>query len=414
MFDKTGTLTADTQTLVSILHPPIELHTQKNASTRDNKKPLSIPFKSMSNVVLAGGHTLVGYDGINSTIIGDPLDMASLSYTRWKYDAHEKCAESNEQPTVENEPAKLWQIRSFPFDPNKKLSSAVLLVRNHDGNFRLWVVAKGAPDKMRSILFKNDGINELAQWYDSSIQRLGTLGHRSISLGAMDVTDTGAAHLLFPSGLPNHNDSRSTLDDLIHKARSLARATVHRNDIEQHSAVILDRKEMVFVGFACFNAPMRESTPRVVRELKNAKVEVRMLTGDETYTSLAIADKAGIIKYEPNMSTYLLKVNSPGSLVWEVNKKLKEFSLPTAKKAQSDIKNGKGVLIVSGNAIKNLLSIEQLDPIAQYVCAHLLSQTSLITSASPRDKYEYIRWLQRSCKKCVLMCGMCDQPNLES
>jgi len=384
VFDKTGTLTADTQALTSIVYPP------RKSDTRNDSPEL------LTNLVLAGGHTLVGMndDKSNLNLVGDPLDLACLRHTHWKYDAHQKSAASNEKGV-------LWQIRSFPFDPIKKLSSAMILVQTNDDVFQLWVVAKGAPNKIRNLVeIENEGLAN--SWYDANVKRLGKLGYRSIGLGALDVTDTKAADILFPLGLPKSSDSEFTLETRIHEARSHARSSLVRNDIERQSSSILNTKEMKFVGFACFSAPMRTSSPRVVNELKSS-AEVIMLTGDEPYASFASAQRANITD-SVGSRMCLLKTNDSG-LVWEINNKLKEFSLETARKVRRDVENKRAALIVSGDAVSALLSETTIDKTTQFAKKELLPRASLIASASPSDKSLFVKWLQSSCKKTVLMCG---------
>lgn len=371
VFDKTGTLTADTQSLTSIVYPPSGLRTLKS-------------IKFLSNAVLAGAHTLIQQSDSESTnLVGDPVDLAALQWTKWKYNTKDKSASSVRR----NE--KLWQIRSFPFDSNKKISSAIVLTKDGSGNFRLWILMKGSPNKMKNQLFKDEE-SDLALWYDNSVKRLGSLGYRSICLGALDASNTDVVKTLFPSGLPNVDMNIPDLESVIHDARMNARV-FHRNDIEQQ---YLD-----FLGFACFNAPMRESTPRIVEELKAANIDVIMLTGDEPYASLACAAKAGIAKSHAR-ETHFLRLNSSGSLVWESNEQVLSFSLEAAKSVERDISHG-GTLIASGDAVSSLL--ESGGEVSRYVKDHILPHVRVVASASPKDKYTFVSWLKQN--KHVLMCG---------
>ena len=205
--------------------------------------------------------------------------------------------------------------------------------------------------------------------------------------------------------MPDHDHNSSALQNCIHEARGYARGSIHRSDIEQNSSNVLNKKKMACVGFACFEAPMRTGSPRIVKELKDANMEISMLTGDEAYASLAIATKAGIISGDPGSNIYLLKVDA-SLLVWEVNEKLRKFSLSSAKEIHHDINDGNGIIVFSGDAISSLLSENKIDEASEYVRQHLLPKTSLVAGASPHDKYLFIRYLQRECNKRVLMCGM--------
>ena len=383
VFDKTGTLTADTQSLTTIVYPPDKQHSKESSS--------------LSQIVLAGSHSLIGMadEEGNTSLIGDPLDLACLQSTKWQYDSHEKSAVSNDDSV------KLWQIRTFPFDPTAKTSSAILLVKSKDGVYQLFVVIKGSTNKIRDLVINDDREERQQSWYDSKVKRLGKKGFRTISLGASDASRTSLSELLFPSGLPK-NESTKTLEASIHKARSLARSEVVRNDIEMKHSTLLNRKEMMFAGFACFSAPMRVASHRVVNDLKQSEVDVIMLTGDEPYASLAMASKAGITN---GRRSCLLKTDN-SRLVWEIDNKARHFSLKTAKRVQRQVESGESVLVVTGNAVNSLLS-GKVKPSkeTQYVQDYILPQTKVIASASPNDKDLFVHWLKNPCNRHILMCG---------
>ena len=374
VFDKTGTLTADTQSLTSVVHPPSGLQTLKN-------------MEFLSNVVLAGAHTLMQQSNAkNANLVGDPLDLAALKWTGWKYNAKDKNAVSICKSK------KLWQIRTFPFESNKKSSSAIVLAKDGSGIFRLWILAKGSPSRLKNQIFKDGEEKDLALWYEDSVERLGSLGYRSVCLGALDASNTYVGKTLFPSGLPNENMSDKEFESAIQDGRMNARA-FHRNDIEQQG---LD-----FAGFACFSAPMRESTPRIVKELKAANIDVVMLTGDDPHASLVCAAKAGITNSKKSLSnTHFLKRTKSGSLQWDSNKEVKNFSIEEAQLIENDIRGG-ATLMASGDAVSTVL--ESDGKVSRYVKDHVLPYVSVVASASPKDKFMFVNWLKQ--KKHVLMCG---------
>lgn len=371
VFDKTGTLTADTQSLVSVLHPPG--HMEVGLIT--------------SGIVLAGCHSIIG---MNETLIGDPLDKACLDFSGWNYDPKCKVAALGA--------SKLWQIRSFPFDSNKKMSSAIILVRDGEGTFRLLVVVKGAPNKLQSLFG-----NETLRWYNSKGRRLGETGYRSIALGALDASDTVVEAQIFPSGLPQHEQPIEIVEHMVQDARSRARK-VHRNDVECYPSNIFNDKSFSLVGLASFDAPIRASTSRVVNELKKANIQLKMLTGDDIATSLSVAKKAGLISRQESQNIHVLKLNRYGSLIWESNKNVAEFTLAKAKKVYNDIICRNGILSAHGSAIRAVLA--DSGKAAEFVRQMLLPRATVIASASPDEKHIFIKWLQDACGKHLLMCGM--------
>ncbi|KAL3787316.1 hypothetical protein HJC23_009562 [Cyclotella cryptica] len=370
VFDKTGTLTADTQSLVSVLHPPREQELGLN----------------MAGIVLAGCHSIIG---MNETLVGDPLDKACLEFSGWKYDPKRNVATLGA--------SKVWQIRSFPFDSNRKMSSAIILARDGQGKFRLLVVLKGAPNKLQSLFD-----NESYRWYSSEVRRLGEIGYRSIALGTLDASDTVVEEQLFPSGLPQHDQPIEIVEHMVQGARSHARK-IHRNDVECYPSDILEGKSFVMVGLASFDAPMRASTSRVVNELKKANIQLKMLTGDEVSTSLSVARTAGMIDKQESQNIHVLKLDHSGSLVWECNKDLSEFNRTTANKVYHDIICRNGIFVAQGNAVRAILG--NRGKAADFVRQEVLPHATMIVSASPDEKHIFVKWLQHACGKHVLMCG---------
>lgn len=138
VFDKTGTLTADTQRLKRIV-------------TYASPKPYPI-----LDALLVGSHSLVYASGDSDKnsggrVLGDPLDMACLEWAfdhgwTWDYSKHRGIfTGKTSHPTLSdvNAPVKVWQIKCFPFDSNKRMSSALILCLHSDDIFRVWKFVKG-------------------------------------------------------------------------------------------------------------------------------------------------------------------------------------------------------------------------------------------------------------------------------
>lgn len=373
VFDKTGTLTSDTQSLVSVQYPP----QQRNRGTT---------HKFMSQVILAGANALVS---MNESIVGDPLDKACLDYSGWKYDSLSNTATSPDGAT-------LWQLRSFPFNSSKKMSSAIVLVHNDD-TYRLYFIVKGTSTVIKGLCV-NDGTTE---WQNIEVHMLGKMGYRLVSLGSLDVSENAVSSELFPCGLPKLGDSKEVVEKLVHEARIYAR-NILRDEVECHSS------DFTLIGIASFDAPLRASTSRVIRELKQAGMALRMLTGDDASTSISAAAKSGMISAAESQNIYTLKRNEYGSLVVEMNKE-EDLTLKMAKRVHRRLKSKDGILVVHGNALQAILFDDQekkeKKKALKYVRDVLLPKTTLITNAAPYDKYLFVNWLQRVVGKHVLMCG---------
>lgn len=372
VFDKTGTLTSDTQSLLHIQHCQ-HSHIRKDNDFEDDL---------ISHIVLAGSNTLVG---MNGTLIGDPLDKACVDFTGWSYDPEKKIAANYNGTT-------LWQLRSFPFDPKEQMSSAIVLVYNNS-TYNLWIVIKGASGRLKDLV-DVDAI----QWLNAETSRLGGLGYRTICLAAWNVSDSKVARELFSSGLPKHDDSIKSVNHLVQEAKIRAR-NIHRNDIERHPSSIHDNKSVI--SLASFDAPVRACTSRVINELNQANIELKMLTGDDVSTSLSVAKKIGMIPECENI--YLLKVSHFGAFILKCGEDEMELTSSTARKVLHDIRNMTGFLAVHGDAVKAALLSNKRNKSASYV-HDILPRATLITNASPDDKHLFIKCLHYQGKH-VLMCG---------
>ena len=310
VFDKTGTLTSDTQALKMVIPNPSKV-------INDNK------HSYMIDVVLAGCHSLVSINqskkGKNK-FVGDPLDIASLEYSKWTFDSSEKSASARAKKSVSDpwSTKKLWQIKTFPFDATRRRSSALVLVL-HEDKFRLWKVLKGSPDGMTSFLcFKNETNEELSnEAYIDEVEDLGSQGFRVITMAAKDVSnDDTLVRKLFPDGLPTRNSFKNGLViEIVSRARKVAQDIISVNDIETTSSGCFD-----LIGLSCFDTEIRPSTTRVVRDLRASGINVCMLTGDAPEAALAVARNAGFYNKKSTKRNFLLDLNGDNNLSWTLTK----------------------------------------------------------------------------------------------
>ena len=444
VFDKTGTLTADTHRMTDVV--------------QYDDLPSSIGPQSMIEAVLSGCHSLVGLQRdsvepggrIVSTvdIVGDPLDLAALRYTGWVFEDQEhmayspltaagpsieteRCNEKDIPPAIPSRPVKLWRLNSFPFDPNRRMSSAVLLVLHENGTFRLWKAVKGATDVMKHYFRGRDptDLSSFHDWYDRQCQLLGNEGKRIVATGCEDVTSQ-YQQFLFPDGLPiqfkGQSDQVIVPHKTIEKTRKLAREHIQRKDVEDTMSTSL-----IFSGFACFSASIRGSSARVVQDLKNAGMEVCMLTGDGIDAAISVAVNTGVIsRRQARKGLAVLDVvysqdNMQDTLCWRIVKPLsskkevqtKDSSKRTwfsKKSAMEAIHRGRDAIIATGEAIDVLLSeCESSEASVSQKRAHLymrnnLNEVAVVACASPQTKQRMIQALKGHCNRSVLMCGECD------
>lgn len=400
VFDKTGTLTSDTQRLNRIIPPP--------SNSKIGKK-----YHPMTNAVLVGCNALVSinHNKAKTTLVGDPLDIASLDHSTWSFDGKTKSASS---PVMEQNAVseKLWQLKTFPFDSTRRRSSALLLVRRGD-NYRLWIALKGSPDSVVSFLKFEDGTSFSKKSYMENVAELGSQGLRLITMAAKDISDDATlVRKLFPKGLPQMGSitDEEGFSKTISQARYAAKDCIGINDVEDTIS------GFDFVGFSCFDTVIRPSTKRVVKDLRSSGINVCMLTGDAPEAAFTVATKCGFYDKCSKTSVLLDTDDNNNNLRWTLNnRKGKDsgmhfnFTLQTVKMILQDAEMGRCSIVVTGKAFDKILDIAGLIFSDNHVaCLHFLqnlNRISVISRSSPSTKQRVISAFKNYCGMNVMMCG---------
>jgi magnesium-transporting ATPase (P-type) len=391
VFDKTGTLTSDTQAMTNITSlPGQKLH-------------------PMADAVLAGCHSLSSINSTSKTI-GDPMDIAGLEYSHWAFNSTDKSAVSH-RALHSQSGKKLWQIKSFPFDASRRRSSALVLVYHEDGSTKLWKVVKGSPEGMRSLLRCSEGSGksevEFLSCFEQTTEALGSKGMRSVAMGVQDISESTLVKVMFPQGLPKATESKKDFKSFwkaVSQARQIATSDLHINVFEQS-------KSLDFAGFACFDASIRPSTPRVIRHIRQSGTKVCMLTGDGFAAALAVAKKANFFDKSICKRIAVLDTNEFSHLQWKELKykssklcRTREFSFDTTLDLVTKQKNGSYSLAVTGNAVEVLLERARSKPSAAYMLQNL-QKVAVIARSSPQTKQQVLSILKSNCENKVMMCG---------
>jgi len=401
LLTKTGTLTADTQSLAKVVSPPA----------------LSTPFVSeeFQRFVLAGCHSLVQFqENGKPSVVGDPLDKAALQFSRWRYNQTSDCyfrkksdSDSTHKSTV---PVRLWQIRAFPFDPNRRSSSAIVLLQLEDSTLELWKLLKGSPDTMIDFLQKKSRLFDSE--YNNKTHELELQGYRSIALSAENLSNSSISQILFPNGL-------SAGTEILAQARVKGRF-IHRNAIDTFTSDHVE-SGLIFCGFCCFDASTRPSSKRVVNELSRGGIKCIMLTGDSIAAALSVARKVNIFKYRKIAVLERSDNSSNGEelLVWRIlhskackdgsfrifhhRTKMENVTISSVKKFMKLYEKGQYSLAANGRALE-LILFGQPDQAGRLIEQNLACM-SVIARATPELKREVIETLKHKCEKRVMMCG---------
>lgn len=389
---KTGTLTADTQSLAKVVSPS---HSAEIG-------------EGFHRCLLAGCHSLVHFidaDTNKHCFVGDPLDNAGLRFSGWKYNQTSGffyLPPESAKLVGAIEPVRLWQIRTFPFDPSRRLSTTVVLIERKDSSLELWRLTKGAPDTLKKFIAKSSC--DSLESFEKQSKQLERDGYRSIAMGAENLTKSPLHELLFPEGL-------SVSPEELVFARSQGER-LHRDDVES-----LDSTGPKFssCGFSCFDASLRCSSRRIVRELKQGGLACIMLTGDSLDAALNVAKRADIVS---TRSIATLELSEPDRKVFwrirdtensqneeqrRVNGNTEDLTVKSIRKFLKLLKNAKLSLLATGDALEHILNNPQDD--AHRMILRNLGSISVIARATPNLKKRVVEALKWNCGKTVMMCG---------
>lgn len=367
---------------------------------------------SMQRVILAGCHSLVHLSetsaGKNEPI-GDPLDKAALAFTGWRYDPLTCSYYRPGTASEPTEPVRLWQIRSFPFDPTRRLSSAIVLVQFKNDDLQLWKLTKGSPETIKGF-FKKD-VEDFDSSFDERTEGLEMLGYRCIAMGVENISNSTISSILFPDELSTDNESLITAKS---KGDSL-----HRNEIEGY----LDNEAsgLTFCGFCCFDASVRPSSKRVIKELNRGGLNTVMLTGDSSDAAVCVARKVNVIgcKKMAVLETRTDAETGDDLLVWKHMRteldpngsfrilrnftKFEEATLSSSLKLFKRREKGQLSLAASGDALEVVLKGHQND--VHRLIARNLHRIAVIARATPDLKKTVIDSLKYVCACQVMMSG---------
>jgi cation-transporting ATPase 13A1 len=306
---------------------------------------------------------------------------------------------------------KLWQLKTFPFDPNRRCSSALVLTLHHDNQFRLWVLIKGAADSLLTRINSHISAESFHSWYENTTRNIERLGMRVIALGVKDVSsDTRFLSHLFPEGLHMLRDDQRLIFKL-KEARKWTNDHMERIVVEDESQTTINSFD--FVGFCCFEAALRRSSGRVVTALNRSGVRSIICTGDSVEAASAVAKSVGILSQK---YTAVLEAHQH-ELVWKLSNLHQSMAshhlIPFQKLSLAKLwaNRGQYSVCLTGDALSLLSDIHNdrisTDGVTRNMCSDFLQKLNHVTilaRASPSKKQLFVSYLKGiGCK--VVMCG---------
>lgn len=304
-FDKTGTLTTDSINAAGVALPPKEGEPVDETVMSEGYSMIPVSEASTdASLVLAACHSLVY---VENELIGDPLELAALAAAEWTYGKSETCVPKRGGATSVS--GKI--LTRFRFASVLQRMSVIVDVEGSSVRTGPRVLTKGSPEAIGILLAGGT----LPPMYNETARKLARGGMRVLALAQKQL------------------DPQLTASQVM---------KISREEAESNLA---------FVGFVCFECPLRPDSRKVIRMLRKSSHKVAMITGDATLTGAHVATSVGMCS-----KTILVLDKSevnPGTLEWfsaNSGKRKKRFSVESVKSLSEEFD-----LCVAGPALKMAL-----------------------------------------------------------
>ncbi|KAI0794848.1 endoplasmic reticulum Ca-transporting P-type ATPase [Abortiporus biennis] len=233
-FDKTGTITAENLVVEGVA----------GVDPTNPKKLIDVKEGRKDTVLcLAAAHALVRLD--DGTIVGDPMEKATLDALQWQLQKGDLIAASEHHP---QQRSLIHIRRRFQFSSALKRMSTVSSLSHG----KILFAVKGAPETIKGML------SHVPEFYDDTYKQFTREGSRVLALGMREV-DTMATE----------------------KINKLAREEVESN--------------LTFVGFLVFHCPLKPDAIDSLKMLAESSHRCIMITGDNPLTAVHVAREVEIV-----------------------------------------------------------------------------------------------------------------------
>ncbi|GAB0491609.1 hypothetical protein MMPV_002863 [Pyropia vietnamensis] len=211
------------------------------------------PFEKASReavLVLAGCHSLVHVD---DDVVGDPLELEALSAVQWRYSRGGTVVPI--RGGLHTSHGSLRIVARHRFNSALQRMSVVAQVEKAPGvPDAPHVLVKGSPEAIRRLLAGGSP----PTGYDETASSLARRGLRVLALAVRRLKPGMSV------GAMQH---------------------MKRGDVEA---------SLTFVGFVCFECPLRPDSRKTIRALKKSSHACTMITGDATLTAAHVARQVAI------------------------------------------------------------------------------------------------------------------------
>jgi magnesium-transporting ATPase (P-type) len=287
-------------------------------------------------------------------LIGNPVDCVMFHASGARLVVTGTDAGVNSKATIQSSNGETYTVlRRFEFDHNRMTQSVIVRLAN--GVLRVFV--KGSGESISKLCLQDtlpdDFWNRLSSYSRSGIYQLA-IGTKDLLLAEDDDDDV---------------------------------SSLTRDQVE---------KGLDFAGVLNFANQMREDTPDVIRQLSNANVQSIMLTGDNLFTGIHIARKAGIIMASSTTQQVLLGVLSKdNTIVWRDEDDV-EREEPVIPKLKDD-RDRTTELAMSGEAWQALLATNKEYAISLAPFVRVFGRCSPLDKVSVVDTFTHLGFTTMMC-----------------
>ncbi|TDL20605.1 endoplasmic reticulum Ca-transporting P-type ATPase [Rickenella mellea] len=333
-FDKTGTITAESLVVEGV------------AGVDPNDKLRLVNVKETSRettLCLASAHALVRLD--DGTIVGDPMEKATLEALEWNLSKGDNVAAANKDAPHAH---PLIVRRRFQFSSALKRMSTVSSLKNG----KTIASVKGAPETIKGMLAK------VPEKYDDTYKWFTRRGSRVLALGIKDM-DT------------------LSIDKINH---------LHRDQVESG---------LTFAGFLVFHCPLKPDAVDTLKMLADSSHRCIMITGDNPLTAVHVARDVEIVDREALILDLKENAKSESDLEWRTVDERKVIPVDPTKYLDQDLLDNYDIC-VTGAAMRQFEARPAWDQLVQH--------TWVYARVSPSQK-EFILTSLKTLGYTTLMAG---------
>ncbi|KAL4491580.1 hypothetical protein ABPG73_013383 [Tetrahymena malaccensis] len=291
VFDKTGTLTEDRMDLKGFL--PIddngnffknELEKEEilKVLSKENSQQISKSMQISLNC-MGSCHSIMIRKNLQQSmnqeftqnnqknhLIGDPMEIQLLNISGCKLYANGDISSQFGQ--------QFKIIKTLEFSSERQKMTVICEDRSElvqESKF-LHVFSKGAPEAIHKIC------NNYPKNYNKMLDKYTQEGLRVLSLAYKKLPYSLVGQ--FQQGYSQNTDQNNL--------------NLNTNNFQPESI----ESEMNFLGFVFFENPLKQATAQTLQQLKEAKVNIIMATGDNPQTALSVGEKCHFFDFEDNVT----------------------------------------------------------------------------------------------------------------